>query len=183
MAYYRKNGRVIRYSYTRFAPFLRVPSSYSDWLEFQSRYEETAREPAFSLVRPADIRNRAPLRMRAPAAESRASFEAEAARFKLSPEEAQAIIRGNPTDADGFYRRGNAYKDLYDYNRAIEDYSEVIRLDPANAYAFYKRGLCFSAIGRYDLAADNFKQANALKSAQEHPWLQHSRSWYSQDGY
>ena len=39
----------------------------------------------------------------------------------------------NPSIASTYTNRGNAYEDLGQYQRAIQDHDEAIRLDPQNA--------------------------------------------------
>ena len=46
----------------------------------------------------------------------------------------------DPQPALAYNNRGNAYKDLGRYQKAIQDYNEAIRLDPQLALAYNNRG-------------------------------------------
>jgi tetratricopeptide (TPR) repeat protein len=52
----------------------------------------------------------------------------------------------------------NAYKDLGQYKRAIEDYDQAIRLDPKYAYAYYNRGNAYKKIGQHANVADDYNK-------------------------
>ena len=47
--------------------------------------------------------------------------------------------------AIAYYDRGNAYKNLKDYDRALSDYSEALKLDPQYAHAYLNRGWVYAA--------------------------------------
>ena len=68
-------------------------------------------------------------------------------------------IRENPNDATAHYRRGLAYEQLSNRDRALEDFNSAIRLDPELAAAYHHRGNIFrrrnvlvSALEDYDAA-------------------------------
>jgi len=185
MAFYKKD-KTIHYAYTQYPPSQAVRGW--DWRNFGHPYRQFPRawletgSPARSLRE--EPKQTAPsIKMRASTLSSREAFEQESEQAKGTPEENRSVLLSSPTDAAGFYKRGNAYKDTYDYGKAIQDYDEVIRMDPENAYAYYKRGLCYSALDRMDLANENFLRANDIMADQERFWSQKSRSWYPQSGY
>lgn len=185
MAYYAKS-RVIYYDYTAFLPgrSFRVPDSGN----FGPSIAQVAGslQNAISLVRTENVgtaTEQQTIKMRATPVANREAFEQEAEQTKGTPEENIVALQNVPVDAAGFYKRANAYKDTYDYTRAIQDYTEAIRLDPGNPYAYYKRGLCYTALSRMDLAIEDFRRANESMSGQDKPWGQKSRSWYPQNGY
>src|SRR5215469_10046479 len=68
-------------------------------------------------------------------------------------------IRINPDDADAFYRRGNAWREMGDNARAIADYDEAIRLDPNHASALNNRGAAWLEKGQNDRAVADFSAA------------------------
>jgi tetratricopeptide (TPR) repeat protein len=60
----------------------------------------------------------------------------------------------DPKDAPAYYNRGNAYHDLKEYRRAIEDYGRAIELDPNDVYTYNSRALAY-------LGLKNTEQARA----------------------
>lgn len=64
-----------------------------------------------------------------------------------------------PNDVEAFKIRGDAYFQLKDYSRAIEDYSEVVRLDPNNISAFASRGESYYYIKEYSEFVSDFASA------------------------
>jgi len=54
-------------------------------------------------------------------------------------------LRLNPRDANAYVKRGQAYFDALELDKAIEDYSKAIALDPRQDEAYFGRGL---ALGR-----------------------------------
>lgn len=190
MAYYA-NKRVIYYEFASPAP-AQYALAY-DWRDSlgASRYPGYTSAAYYPSTQVQIERNEGPttapqgsqVRMHESNMMSRDRFEEEVGQPKRSPEEIQEALRSYPVDAAGFYNRGNAWKESFDYDQAIRDYSEAIRLDPEYAVAYYKRGLCYSAIGRMDLAAENIHQANLIKPVQDRPWNIPPRTWFPQFGY
>lgn len=64
--------------------------------------------------------------------------------------------------AFAFYKRGNAYSQKGDYDRAIQDYDQAIRLNPGHAIAFSNRGVAYARKGDYDRAIQDYNQAIRL---------------------
>jgi tetratricopeptide (TPR) repeat protein len=64
--------------------------------------------------------------------------------------------------AFAFYRRGNAYYEKRDYDRAIVDYDQAIRLNPSHASALSNRGAAYARKGDYDRAIENYDEAIRL---------------------
>jgi tetratricopeptide (TPR) repeat protein len=63
--------------------------------------------------------------------------------------------------AEAYIARGNAYKDLGQYQRAIEDYNEAIRLKPDDV-AFNNRGIAYTKLGQYQRAIEDYNEAIRL---------------------
>lgn len=61
-------------------------------------------------------------------------------------------IRLNPRYSDYYFHRGNAYYDLGQYQRAIEDYDKVIQLDldldPDLAHVYQYRGNAYDSLSK-----------------------------------
>jgi tetratricopeptide (TPR) repeat protein len=55
-------------------------------------------------------------------------------------------IELDPTVANNYINRGNAYDSLGNYKQAIADYDKAIELNAEFALAYYNRGLAYSAI-------------------------------------
>jgi tetratricopeptide (TPR) repeat protein len=70
-----------------------------------------------------------------------------------------------PTDnlAAAFSKRGTAYFNKGDHDRAIADYDQVIRLKPDDGYAYFNRGIAYDSKGDYDRAIADYDQATRLK--------------------
>jgi len=64
--------------------------------------------------------------------------------------------------AAAFKRRGNAYDDVGDFARAIDDYSHAIAINPRNAGVFNDRGTSYRANGQYELSILDYDQALVL---------------------
>lgn len=72
-------------------------------------------------------------------------------------------IKLQPDFADAYNNRGNAYKDLGQYQRAIKDYDEAIRLQPDLAYAYSFRGNAYHNLGQYQRAIEDYNKAIKLR--------------------
>ena len=64
--------------------------------------------------------------------------------------------------AVAYYRRGRAYHNKSQYDRAIEDYNQTIKLNPKSARAFSNRGLAYARKSQHDRAIKDFDQAIRL---------------------
>lgn len=74
----------------------------------------------------------------------------------------------DPTDADGFARRGTARIARGDWDGAIADLSEAIRRDPANADDLRERARAYAGHGQGDLARADEAAALALAPQDAH---------------
>ncbi|MFZ4441488.1 MAG: tetratricopeptide repeat protein, partial [Syntrophales bacterium] len=72
-------------------------------------------------------------------------------------------IKLQPTDADAYNFRGNAYNNLGQYQRAIEDYNKAISLKPDYVDAYYNRGHAYADLGQHKRAIDYYNEAISLK--------------------
>ncbi len=61
-----------------------------------------------------------------------------------------------------YNNRGNAYRDLGEFRRAIEDYDQALQLDPGVAAAYSNRGIAYAELGELRRAIEDFDQALRL---------------------
>ncbi|MGB6873762.1 MAG: tetratricopeptide repeat protein [Dehalococcoidia bacterium] len=71
-------------------------------------------------------------------------------------------IELNPDNADAYYKRGDAYSEIGDYDKAIADYNEAIELNPSDALAYFNRGYAYGEIGDYEKAIVDYSKAIEL---------------------
>ncbi len=65
-------------------------------------------------------------------------------------------------NADVYFLRGNAYSQIQDYRRAIEDYARALHLAPTNPEIYYQCGKAREAFGDRAGALSNLQQAANL---------------------
>ena len=61
-----------------------------------------------------------------------------------------------------YYKRGDAYDETREYDKAITSYSNAIELDPNHALSYYNRGCAYGEIGEYEKAIADFNKAVEL---------------------
>ena len=66
----------------------------------------------------------------------------------------------NPENELAYLNRGDAYYNLKQYEKAIEDYNKTIELDPENVIAYGRRGDAYGRLKQYESAIMNY--ANAI---------------------
>jgi endogenous inhibitor of DNA gyrase (YacG/DUF329 family) len=77
-------------------------------------------------------------------------------------------IELNPSNADAYYERGDAYDELGEYEKAIADYNTAIELDPNHALAYYNRGCAYGEMGEYGKAIADYNKAIELDPNDAH---------------
>ncbi|MFQ5799862.1 MAG: tetratricopeptide repeat protein [Bacteroidota bacterium] len=82
-------------------------------------------------------------------------------------------VSGEPDTASGFHNRANAYGQLGDIDKAIEDYTVAIELDPTNPLFYLSRARClFVKENDTQSALTDVESALALARDKKHPeWL------------
>jgi lipoprotein NlpI len=61
-----------------------------------------------------------------------------------------------PTFVEAYHYRGNAYRRMAEYGRALSDYAEVLRLDPDRAYVHRDRAFAYCWMGDGPAALADF---------------------------
>jgi tetratricopeptide (TPR) repeat protein len=69
------------------------------------------------------------------------------------------VIKQNPDFAPAYNNRGNAYRDLRQYAKAIQDYNRAISLDPKFAKAYNNRGNVYFDQKNFQMAIRNYNQS------------------------
>jgi len=88
-------------------------------------------------------------------------------------EKLDEAIRINPQDAMAYYNRGSMYRQLGQYERAIQDHDEAIRLDPQSTWAYTHRGAAYATLGQYERAIQDYDEAIRLDP--QSTWAYHNR--------
>jgi len=65
-------------------------------------------------------------------------------------------------DAYAHYKRGDAYDDIQEYEKAIAEYNKAIELNPNYASAYYNRGCANAEMGQYSEAIADYDRALEL---------------------
>ncbi|HBL10236.1 MAG TPA: hypothetical protein DD379_02140 [Cyanobacteria bacterium UBA11162] len=68
----------------------------------------------------------------------------------------------SPDEADPYYNRGLARKELGDNQGAIADYTQAIKRNSNHALAYYDRGLAHANVGNRQSAIKDLQQAAKL---------------------
>ncbi|MEI0566033.1 tetratricopeptide repeat protein [Brachyspira pulli] len=71
-------------------------------------------------------------------------------------------IELDPNNSAAYNNRGNAKKDLVQYEEALKDYNKAIELDPNNSAAYYNRGSLKINLEEYKEAIKDFNKAIEL---------------------
>ena len=76
-------------------------------------------------------------------------------------------IRLEPLYANSYGNRGNAYFNLKQYEKAVQDFNKSIELNPDNSDAYNNRGLMYIHLGQYAKAVRDFDKALKLNPNNE----------------
>ncbi|MBC8430585.1 MAG: tetratricopeptide repeat protein [Desulfobacterales bacterium] len=83
--------------------------------------------------------------------------------LNLSLNYVNQAIRLDPNLIRAYRLRAGVYKDLKQYQRALEDHNQAIRLDPGDPYSYRFRGNTYREIGQYQRAIEDYNQAIRLE--------------------
>ena len=78
-----------------------------------------------------------------------------------------AAINSNPADAEAYYQRGLIYRQLNEYENAIEDFTKAIELDPNHAAAYRYRGLTHAFLGNNEQAMRDYETSTTLSESSQ----------------
>ena len=76
------------------------------------------------------------------------------------------MIQFNSQYTDAYYKRGFAYTNLKNYQRAIADFNQVVAAGSNKADAYHLRGICYADIGNKQAAIEDFQLAADLHQQQ-----------------
>jgi tetratricopeptide (TPR) repeat protein len=80
----------------------------------------------------------------------------------------------DPTYAEAYYSRGVLYwREIGNYDRAIQDLTQALALDPARAEAYFNRGLAYKLRNEPDKAVADFERY--LVEGRDDFWLESAR--------
>ena len=92
--------------------------------------------------------------------------------YKRAIEDFTSSIQINPSDADAYFYRGNAFYELGNKSEAIEDYTQAIKINDSDADAYINRGNVRDELednqgarADFQVAADLYQKAGKV---QEH---------------
>ncbi len=69
-----------------------------------------------------------------------------------------------------YNNRGNAYDEIGQFNRAVQDYDRAIGLDPSDTNAFVNRGVAYGNLGQYTLSLGDYDRAIELNPNNATAW-------------
>ena len=73
-----------------------------------------------------------------------------------------AVLKKDPKDTQAYLKRGKAYKDNRDYERALPDLDKALSLDPKLTDAYVGRAVCHLMRSETDKAWEDVHKAEAL---------------------
>jgi ankyrin repeat protein/cytochrome c-type biogenesis protein CcmH/NrfG len=88
-----------------------------------------------------------------------------------------------PTNAAAYNKRGCAYADKGDYDRAISDFDKALELDPNYAFAYSNRGYAYADKGDYDRAISDLDKALELDPRYAEAYLNRGLACYRKGSY
>jgi tetratricopeptide (TPR) repeat protein len=92
-------------------------------------------------------------------------------------------LRLKPDYAWAYNGRGEAYRNLKDYPRAIQDYTQAIRLNPDIALAYSNRGEAYRNLKDYPRAMEDYTQAIRLEPHLAEAYLNRGAAYVDLEDY
>ena len=72
-----------------------------------------------------------------------------------------------PEDTMTYIARGNAYRVMGDYLKAIDDYNQALQRNTDNPHTYYNRGMTYTCIEEMQLACYDYQKAAIIFCEQE----------------
>ena len=88
-----------------------------------------------------------------------------------------------PRSSQTSYRRGNAYLDEGDYDRAISEFTKTVEIYPKFASAYINRGFAYNAKGQYDLAISDYSRAIEIDSGDALTYFNRGNAYFDKGDY
>lgn len=86
-------------------------------------------------------------------------------------------IAANPKDVRAYQKRGTAWEELGNLDKALDDVTQMIRLRPDSAAAYNSRGLKWKTKGEYDIAIKDYDEAIRLDPKFSAAYLNRAVAW------
>ena len=83
----------------------------------------------------------------------------------------------DPKDAAGYNKRGIAWSEKRDYERAIADYNEALRLNPQYHFAYYNRGNAWRSKRDYERAIADYSEALRINPQYALAYANRGHTW------
>ena len=84
------------------------------------------------------------------------------------------LIVEDPNHLEALRRRGDIYKNMQQWAKAIEDYTAVLEGDPRNAHMFNARSICHCLLQDFEAA---LQDANRAIELDPQSWMYSHRAW------
>ena len=90
----------------------------------------------------------------------------------------QKAIEQDPGFAEAYNNRGNAYRDMKDYIKAMQDYNRAISLAPELAQTYNNRGNIYYDQRNYQMAIRDYNKAISLNAAYDLAYLNRGLAYH-----
>lgn len=87
-------------------------------------------------------------------------------------------IKQTPNFAEAYNNRGNAYRDLKQHQKALQDYNQAIRIKPQYVKAFSNRGNVYYDLKKYQQAIKDYNQAIKLNPAYSQAYINRGLAYH-----
>lgn len=88
------------------------------------------------------------------------------------------ILKKSPRNVDAYIRRGRAWHEKKEYDKAIDDFNSAQRLDPKNPTIYYNRGNVRSSRAHYAKAIIDYTEALRLDPKDKASYCNRGIAWF-----